>query len=207
MFERGFDSFSILEVGMRISKGMYVVIAVLCVAAQNAQSAEQQSAEELSAWKLSPDQHSAWQPSSDLPSADPHSTDQPSADQKSSEIKIQPIFIKSVLPPKVEATDKPSVLDADAASALEKLLTEAEALIQGAKPIEAYALLDPKDFEYSGNSRFDYLLGISALDSGHPDKATLAFERVLAVDPNFAGARLDMARAYFHLGDLARAKT
>jgi hypothetical protein len=40
---------------------------------------------------------------------------------------------------------------------------------------------------------FDYLLGIAALDSGKPDRATIAFERVLAVNPNFAGARLDLA--------------
>ena len=51
------------------------------------------------------------------------------------------------------------------------------------------------------------MLGIAALDSGKSDKATLAFERVLAVDPNFAGARLDMARAYYQLGDLPRAQT
>jgi hypothetical protein len=89
----------------------------------------------------------------------------------------------------------------------EKILHDADALISGGKAAEAYVLLSPLDFDYSGNARFDYLLGISALDSGHADKATLAFERVLAVDPNFAGARLDMARAYFHLGDLARAKT
>jgi len=49
-------------------------------------------------------------------------------------------------------------------------------------------------------------LGIAALDSGKPDKATLAFERVLAVDPNFAGARVDMGRAYFQLGDFTRAR-
>jgi hypothetical protein len=50
------------------------------------------------------------------------------------------------------------------------------------------------------------LLGIAALDSGKPDRATIAFERVLAVNPNFAGARLDMARAYFAMGsdDLAK---
>lgn len=89
----------------------------------------------------------------------------------------------------------------------EKILREADALINNGKPSEAYSLLLPLDFEYSGNTRFDYLLGIAALDSGHADKATLAFERVLAVDPNFAGARLDMARAYFKLGDMARAKT
>lgn len=89
----------------------------------------------------------------------------------------------------------------------DELLRNAEALLNAGKVEEAYQLLSAKDFEYSGNSQFDYLLGIAALDSGHPDKATLAFERVLAVDPNFAGARLDMARAYFHLGDLPRART
>jgi tetratricopeptide (TPR) repeat protein len=89
----------------------------------------------------------------------------------------------------------------------EKILHDADALINSGKPAEAYALLSPLDFDYSGNARFDYLLGIAALDSGHADKATLVFERVLAVDPSFAGARLDMARAYFQLGDMVRAKT
>lgn len=90
---------------------------------------------------------------------------------------------------------------------LEKLLSDANALISAGKPADAFKILEPHDFEYSGNVGFDYLLGIAALDSNQPDKATLAFERVLAVDPNFAGARLDMARAYFQLGDLPRAKT
>lgn len=90
---------------------------------------------------------------------------------------------------------------------LEKTLGNAESLLNAGQPADAYKLLEPFDFEFSGNVRFDYLLGVAALDSGQPDKATLAFERVLAVDPNFAGARLDMARAYFQLGDLPRAKT
>ncbi len=87
-----------------------------------------------------------------------------------------------------------------------KVLSDAEALMNKGKAAEAYALLEPFEFERSGEVRFDYLLGIAALDSGQPDKATLALERVLAVDPNFAGARLDMARALFNLGDLPRAK-
>src|SRR5574340_132046 len=91
--------------------------------------------------------------------------------------------------------------------AREKPLRDAEELIKGGKPADAYALLEPLEFDRSGEVRFDYLLGIAALDSGKPDKATLAFERVLAVDPNFAGARLDMARAYYQLGDMPRAKT
>src|SRR5450759_92543 len=97
---------------------------------------------------------------------------------------------------------KPVEIDAS-----EKPLRDAEALMKAGKPAEAYILLEPLEFDRSGEVRFDYLIGIAALDSGKPDKATLAFERVLAVDPNFAGARLDMARAYYQLGDLPRAKT
>jgi len=89
----------------------------------------------------------------------------------------------------------------------ERRMQQADALVKAGKPGEAYELLEPMEFERSGEVRYDYLLGIAALDSGKADKATLAFERVLAVDPNFAGARLDMARAYYQLGDLARAKT
>jgi tetratricopeptide (TPR) repeat protein len=89
----------------------------------------------------------------------------------------------------------------------EKLLDDAEALMKADKPELAYKLLEPYQFERSGEVRFDYLIGIAALDSGKPDKATLALERVLAEDPNYTGARLEMARAYYQLGDLQRAKT
>ena len=92
-------------------------------------------------------------------------------------------------------------------AAQEKRMQDADALVKAGKPGDAYTLLEPMEFERSGEVRFDYLLGIAALDSGKADKATIAFERVLAVDPNFAGARLDMARAYYQLGDLPRART
>lgn len=95
-----------------------------------------------------------------------------------------------------------SVIAAEA----EPLLPSAERLVQTGRAAEAYALLIAEEDARAGEVRFDYLLGIAALDSGHADKATLAFERVLAVDPNFAGARLDMARAYYQLGDLTRAR-
>lgn len=92
------------------------------------------------------------------------------------------------------------------AAAKEKLLDDAEVLMKAGKPALAYKLLEPFEFGRSGEVRFDYLIGIAALDSGKPDKATLAFERVLAEDPNYAGARLEMARAYYQLGDIQRAK-
>lgn len=88
-----------------------------------------------------------------------------------------------------------------------KQLGDAETLIKNGKPAEAYALLEPLDFEHAGDEHFDYLLGVAALDSGKSDKATLVFERVLAVNPKNAAARLEIARAYYQLGDLLRAKT
>jgi tetratricopeptide (TPR) repeat protein len=89
----------------------------------------------------------------------------------------------------------------------EKPLRDAEALMKDGKPAEAFALLEALEFDRAGEVRFDYLIGIAALDSGKPARATLAFERVLAVDPNFSGARVGMARAYYQLGDLSAAKT
>jgi outer membrane protein len=92
-------------------------------------------------------------------------------------------------------------------AAYEKLLRDTDELIKNGKPAEAYVLLEAFEFQLSGAERFDYLLGIAALDSGKPDKATIAFERVLMANPNFVGARLEMARAYYQLGDMLRAKT
>jgi tetratricopeptide (TPR) repeat protein len=86
-------------------------------------------------------------------------------------------------------------------------VARAKLLVDQGKAAEAYEILAPLEDKLSGDVNYDYLLGVAALDSGKPDRATLAFERVLAVNPNFAGARLDMARAYFSLGDAERAKT
>jgi len=89
----------------------------------------------------------------------------------------------------------------------EKLLRDADALVRSGKAAVAFDLLAPFEFEHAGEVRFDHLIGIAALDSGKPDKATLAFERVLAVNPDFPAVRFDMGRAYFQLGDLPRARS
>lgn len=83
---------------------------------------------------------------------------------------------------------------------------QARQLLQAGNAAAAFDLLAPLEDQFSGNITIDYLFGIAALDSGKADRATLAFERVIALNPNFAGARLDMARAYFQLGDLNRSK-
>ncbi len=86
-------------------------------------------------------------------------------------------------------------------------LAQADQLMKANRAADAYALLAPLEDQLAGDPDYDYLLGISALDSGKPDKATLAFERLLATKPDFAGARLDMGRAYLMMGDRSRART
>src|SRR5688572_8491892 len=71
---------------------------------------------------------------------------------------------------------------------------------------EAYKLLEPLEDKLAGDLRFDYLLARSALETGNPSRASFIYERILAVEPNYAGVRLEMGRAYLALGDLARAK-
>lgn len=85
-------------------------------------------------------------------------------------------------------------------------LQRAEGMIRSGMAEQAWKLLSPHEFDLAGREDFDYLLGVAALDSGRADRATLVFERVLAVNPDHAAARLDMARAYFALGDFQRSR-
>lgn len=84
-------------------------------------------------------------------------------------------------------------------------LERAESLIRAGQAQAAYDLLEPHEFDEAGNLKYDYLLGLAALEAGRPEKASLVFERVLAVEPRYLGVRVDLGRSYFLLGDIARA--
>ncbi|MBC8006559.1 MAG: DUF560 domain-containing protein [Prolixibacteraceae bacterium] len=84
-------------------------------------------------------------------------------------------------------------------------LQKAEELLRANRAQEAYDLLEPFEFDLAGELKYDYLLGLAALESGKPEKSSLVFERVLAVEPRYLGVRLDLARSYFQIGDIARA--
>ena len=92
------------------------------------------------------------------------------------------------------------------AADLQKVIADARQAMQNGQPNAAYEILMQYEFDGSGNIEFDYLLGVAAIESGKPDKATLALERVLEVDPKFAGARIDMGRAYMLLGNTVQAQ-
>jgi tetratricopeptide (TPR) repeat protein len=86
------------------------------------------------------------------------------------------------------------------------VVAQGEALVRAGRYAEAYQLLEPLEDKLAGDVKFDYLLARAALESGRPSKASFIYERILAVEPNYIGVRLEMGRAYLLLGDYARAK-
>src|SRR5450631_161874 len=89
----------------------------------------------------------------------------------------------------------------------DQVLESARRLLAAGNPKQAYAELSAVQDKMTGMPEFDYLLGVAALDSGKNEDAIIAFERVLAVVSNHAGAQMDLARAYYATGsfDLAEA--
>ncbi len=87
-----------------------------------------------------------------------------------------------------------------------ELLKKAEQLINQQKSEEAYELLFAQYEQHAGTPEFDLLLGIAALDSGHPSQAVFALERVLAIQPGNSHARAELAKAYFEMGENEAAK-
>jgi tetratricopeptide (TPR) repeat protein len=87
-----------------------------------------------------------------------------------------------------------------------RFLAEAEALLASNQGKAAYTLLITREVELAGNPYFDYLLGVAALDSGEHSNAIFSLRRSLAVAPEFSGARLELARAYFESGNSALAR-
>ncbi|MDH5191375.1 MAG: hypothetical protein OEW89_08995 [Gammaproteobacteria bacterium] len=80
------------------------------------------------------------------------------------------------------------------------------------------SLVDKRDFktaysyaikhleENEGDPEFDYLFGMAAIDTGEISKGIFSLERVLIVQPGNHVARLELARAYFLLGEDLRAR-
>jgi tetratricopeptide (TPR) repeat protein len=92
------------------------------------------------------------------------------------------------------------------AQAAEDTLERARALLDQGAAQQAYELLAPQQAEHAGEAAYDYLLGLSALEVGRNTEAVLAFERVLAVDPNNALARAQLGRAYLQLQEVEGAR-
>lgn len=93
------------------------------------------------------------------------------------------------------------------AHATDASLERAAELIGSHDAAAAYAQLAPQERDRAGEPRFDYLLGLAALDSGHVTHAIFALERVLAIRPDDHPARAELARAYLAAGESENART
>jgi tetratricopeptide (TPR) repeat protein len=107
----------------------------------------------------------------------------------------------------VRATLFALALALPSAHALGDALTDrAAALLNRGDAKSAYELLLPLEPQRAGDPQYDYLLGVAALDAGDPERAVFALERVLALQPDNALARAEIARAYYVMGEREAAR-
>jgi tetratricopeptide (TPR) repeat protein len=83
----------------------------------------------------------------------------------------------------------------------QQLYELARQLLRGQRADKAFLLLAPHEAELAGDKEYDYLLGVTALDSKRPGRAIFSLQRLVASQPNFPGGHLELARAYFNIGD------
>lgn len=76
-----------------------------------------------------------------------------------------------------------------------------------AAAIERYKALAADEATRAGDPAYDYQLGIAAADAGRYGEAIIAFQRVLAVQPDHPQARAELARAYALAGDVDTARS
>ena len=83
----------------------------------------------------------------------------------------------------------------------EVVYEQAKNALRDGRSETAYQLLVQYEINWSGEDAFDYLFGVAALDSGHAGDAIFSLQRLVARQPDFSGARLELARAYYDVGD------
>lgn len=82
---------------------------------------------------------------------------------------------------------------------------EMKALLEQGRSAEAYEL-GRQQPDQLGEPTFDFYFGVAAANSGRAGEGVLALERYVANMPDDAQGRLELARAYFVLGEDARAR-
>ena len=93
-----------------------------------------------------------------------------------------------------------------AAGAGDDLLVAAQGKLDAHDAAGAYALLAEVESQRAGDRRFDYLLGVAALDSGHVTRAIFALERLVQGHPEDTLGHAELGRAYLAAGDPEHAR-
>ncbi|MES2988831.1 MAG: tetratricopeptide repeat protein [Pseudomonadota bacterium] len=85
-------------------------------------------------------------------------------------------------------------------------MTDAPAAPSQADAEGQYRALKPLEAAQAGDPAFDYALGVAAADTRRFGEALIALQRVLAVQPDNAVARAEIARVYALMGDIDTAR-
>tara|TARA_R110000824_G_scaffold288508_3_gene476767 strand:+ start:94719 stop:96047 length:1329 start_codon:yes stop_codon:yes gene_type:complete len=94
-----------------------------------------------------------------------------------------------------------------AAESQTELVAQMNALIQMGRYQEAFQLGQTGLFDYEGEPNFDFAYGLAALESGFPDEAVFAFERIVYNNRDQQRVKLELARAYFLSENYAASET
>ena len=88
----------------------------------------------------------------------------------------------------------------------DRLILQADYNLTKQKPEEAYTSLKSFEQKYANDAMFNYLLGLSAAETGRFREATWILERSIALESNNAHARLVMAQSLFELEEYAKSQ-
>jgi len=80
-------------------------------------------------------------------------------------------------------------------------------LVEAGQYQQAYELALPLVADRAGEPQFDFDYGMAALETGRPQEAAFAFERVLAMEPRDHRARLELARAHLLMGNYEQSQS
>ncbi len=79
-------------------------------------------------------------------------------------------------------------------------LEEGKALYEAGQFEEATTLFHDAFLAYPGDEEINFHYGLSAAEAGDHETASMAFDRLLIMNPNLPRVRLELSRSYFKLG-------
>ncbi len=89
---------------------------------------------------------------------------------------------------------------------LEHIKQQSSQIKQSSGVQQNFQFLKGLSDQFIDDPEYHYMVGLAALEAGLYHEAVLSFERAVLMQPNFAGAWLDLSIAYFRLGQLDTAQ-
>lgn len=83
----------------------------------------------------------------------------------------------------------------------DELVSQAQLLVQQGQAQRAFEMLDAQEAARAGDPDFDAAMGRAAHATGHYSRAVMAWERVVAAQPDNAAAQWELGRALHAVGD------